>query len=1848
MSEAQPAPQRDLPPWQPVRTQDHLTRVQATSLALLQLSDGWATERNPRNPDLSRHLSFDSSSSDPPPTWEATSPNSQLPVQPGQHFGVVARPLQHEGLIGGGSRRRISACVHPPAAETGSYRCSQACESTFLCSRTFPAALMAATGVTTPSSRYRDAVAFLTARKPRCFGYLICNQDVKQPLDEKSHFLVNAKLIQDYVVAHTDIFPGLDVSASAAPLTVVQRLEVATIMVAELLDARHRDREAEEARLAAELRAQEDAETEQGREEEEEGEEAEQDNAEEEEEEPSMPDVIIYFHDICSSLEHLAAASAMPVCLLDTVVLVNNPLEEKPAEPAAPPPAAKGTKPPAKSKEPAAPPPPVIEKLPPVGLLLQQGLPNLPNNLRRFHLLECEGKDVPSGQALSLLNAAALDKDEFRIRMSQVAVYRIPPLLEPQKLEKLIAQYCLAGSSAASAPNENIDPSTAATATHIFRAGDKLGLLAGVAAVIEDIVSTVAPQRDASAQDREKADDQPAAKESPAAHVLHELFAANLRQLREKDPAAASRRIAPLPSQGSRQTIVFNGDGEDMAEQEQWGLLQGTPEISAPANGTSLTTIPALDSVMPLRAEERGTSLTELRSILSSSSDGAYLPYEDLRRHLCMGVLQQRGVFAPQPIDLSGRVLSEEQDSLVFRKHITLARALAGVEPLFVKYIDVLDEMCVALYSQVPSSRIRRTEYIVKTSLEPAFGQWMRTGKRLEGVSDDEDQAAGDGDGDGEEELPPDSFDAQCRERKVVVAGPSATKMYVHLPTDSVPPVYSLHETLMFSADGLTVRSTCPTVSGTVTGRRSLTVSRHDQSLFLSVSGASSNTGAGASIVLAEPKARRTVSVSSTVRAEDRRGEAVVDVVVGARTQIRLHPDPAALRVDFLDASDSAGAGSGPRRQDPTRSMSAPGASSWRSVHVDAATGQLCMVHHQREPSATQIFKMFSDGSVQVGDKFTDASGVLSGTSHRLLSATSYDEQTGATIVAREDLLTRVSFPNGTQLLQHADGTRFWEFSPAAQRGSGDETQTVILIETPLPVEGQPAVPPVAVTVDRRHGRQHAPSEGLEAAGDKTASPEDRPPTKIVSIRVSDACMTLRQQEQAPGSGVVHVVDLSVGSLLSLSSDAEHLQTFGGKIAVNRRTGSLKSVDADGNLFLASAQTGECVVVLADDPRRPSPELEQRLMEGVDLSAEAARTGGVDGADAQQEQGQAAANEDENENENEDENENENETEAPPPFVPQKPSASHEPRIFLLRRDGTATEYLRYEILQEAMSAGTDAGEGEILQEAVAEECGPSSVCYSIATRGCVDPVQELLRQPAGLPQTADIRLPFSLIPWRTEQRQHAGRGDSAAGRKLPQVNIRQLVLFGSPVAVDRTVMALDAWRTFQTQRLVHEESLRNTLAERDSYSEPVDPSILQSSDAVFTERLRKTLAVGYSKHASLLRQSGAGPGAVAIAAVSASAALQEFPPGPDGEDIGFLSSADELHVQQAGHGHHEREAFSQQEASHRRMLDDLQAQSYWETADGQGVRQQLDAEGTVDKMTGRRLRVASEEASVEYEDADGDGVMIAVREDEGELDGDDDDEEGTAGEAGATRRGAGNMVPTSLQDSQGQQEEQQEGQDAQDAMHGDFDVVSRRRRSSFLDDPVAADATTTTAAAAGDAGGSGSRRHRDPTKPLSSHKVPALKKALAAAEPHSKRDETLRSISTSSTALGGAAGDRGLCRIVARPPELRFGRLVEGHVYRMSFQLSNVGDHVGRFRIARPRDQDCVQLHYKPGPIAAGMSIVVDVDVVAGRLGAVDEIVKIVSETHVISVPVSAMIEGASERDADRLDIKASVRVLS
>jgi len=100
-------------------------------------------------------------------------------------------------------------------------------------------------------------------------------------------------------------------------------------------------------------------------------------------------------------------------------------------------------------------------------------------------------------------------------------------------------------------------------------------------------------------------------------------------------------------------------------------------------------------------------------------------------------------------------------------------------------------------------------------------------------------------------------------------------------------------------------------------------------------------------------------------------------------------------------------------------------------------------------------------------------------------------------------------------------------------------------------------------------------------------------------------------------------------------------------------------------------------------------------------------------------------------------------------------------------------------------------------------------------------------------------------------------------------------------------------------------------------------------------------------------------------------------------------------------------------------------------------------------------------------------------------------------------------------------------------------------------------------------------------------------------------------------------------------PDCIDFGVLKEGMAYSQTVMLKNVGIDICRFRIVQPPPSTGLKVIYNPGPVAAGMSSRLDVEIFAvavgvegsSGVGSIGHHVEIITETDAIYLPVVAKI---------------------
>jgi len=92
------------------------------------------------------------------------------------------------------------------------------------------------------------------------------------------------------------------------------------------------------------------------------------------------------------------------------------------------------------------------------------------------------------------------------------------------------------------------------------------------------------------------------------------------------------------------------------------------------------------------------------------------------------------------------------------------------------------------------------------------------------------------------------------------------------------------------------------------------------------------------------------------------------------------------------------------------------------------------------------------------------------------------------------------------------------------------------------------------------------------------------------------------------------------------------------------------------------------------------------------------------------------------------------------------------------------------------------------------------------------------------------------------------------------------------------------------------------------------------------------------------------------------------------------------------------------------------------------------------------------------------------------------------------------------------------------------------------------------------------------------------------------------------------------------RPRRANFGQLEMGKVYRFKLVLSNIGVELARYRIRQTESRN-VRVVYNPGAVAAGMSVVMEIEINAEEQGRVVDEIVVETEKEVFTIPISAIV---------------------
>ncbi|XP_041887114.1 sperm-associated antigen 17 isoform X3 [Corvus kubaryi] len=100
-------------------------------------------------------------------------------------------------------------------------------------------------------------------------------------------------------------------------------------------------------------------------------------------------------------------------------------------------------------------------------------------------------------------------------------------------------------------------------------------------------------------------------------------------------------------------------------------------------------------------------------------------------------------------------------------------------------------------------------------------------------------------------------------------------------------------------------------------------------------------------------------------------------------------------------------------------------------------------------------------------------------------------------------------------------------------------------------------------------------------------------------------------------------------------------------------------------------------------------------------------------------------------------------------------------------------------------------------------------------------------------------------------------------------------------------------------------------------------------------------------------------------------------------------------------------------------------------------------------------------------------------------------------------------------------------------------------------------------------------------------------------------------------------------------PPRVTFGVLKEGCTYATTVIMKNVGVNFSRFRVKQPPPYTGLRVMYTPGPVAAGLQVELEIEILAmviggkdsGGLEEVSHDIEILTETETLLLPVKATV---------------------
>jgi len=121
---------------------------------------------------------------------------------------------------------------------------------------------------------------------------------------------------------------------------------------------------------------------------------------------------------------------------------------------------------------------------------------------------------------------------------------------------------------------------------------------------------------------------------------------------------------------------------------------------------------------------------------------------------------------------------------------------------------------------------------------------------------------------------------------------------------------------------------------------------------------------------------------------------------------------------------------------------------------------------------------------------------------------------------------------------------------------------------------------------------------------------------------------------------------------------------------------------------------------------------------------------------------------------------------------------------------------------------------------------------------------------------------------------------------------------------------------------------------------------------------------------------------------------------------------------------------------------------------------------------------------------------------------------------------------------------------------------------------------------------------------------------------------------------LGGRDPSRGF---LAHPQEIRFGRVEADKMYQLRLTLMNAGIDSSRFQVRKPKS---VEVRYKTGMVAAGMSIVLQV-IFSANVSVIgrdfEDEIQIVTENEIFRIPITASVLSSGDFGALEMNQRTS-----